>query len=289
MDAPGESRALEKDQIARIQINTQNTEEYKPIQFGQDQRFKPEDYANKDKRKDKELETAITSYEKLNSDDVREILQKKSAYNQARMQQLVRDTKWYSLFNRESPEMTYVKQSLNYLNNVMDKELPIDQKSRRIDCKAIEQMLKPAYVTVLEACDQYISTHQGKRHSTGRRRLAYVQQVREMITAEQHMLNLAVSNIQDGALYDQQNAKCLRDIFPRVQVNKAVISRYVLEGNSSDVYRILLQGGKMYFYAKKDVKLLNEDLGGFVGRRLKQLQKSRQNRAGYAADNAQYL
>ena len=45
----------------------------------------------------------------------------------------------------------------------------------------------------------------------------------------------------------------------------------------------------MYFYAKKDVKLLNEDLGGFVGRRLKQLQKSRQNRAGYAKDNAQYL
>ena len=116
-----------------------------------------------------------------------------------------------------------------------------------------------------------------------------MRQVKEMIEAEQHMLDLAVSNIQDGALYDQQNAKCLRDIFPRVQVNKAVISRYILEGNSSDVYRILLQGGKMYFYAKKDVKLLNEDLGGFVGRRLKQLQKSRQNRAGYAKNNAQYL
>ena len=290
------------EQINTTQIRTEQTQQQRDItraiNFQEDPWIKPEDYANRDKRTDKEIARFIKETSKQLEEDelldetkrmeVHERLKKYVDLNAAVNQQMVRDEKWYNFFKKDSPQMTYVKQALNYLNNQMDQALPINAQTRRIDCKAIDQMLQSAYATVLEACEQYINSHQGKRHATGRRRLKNVMDIREMIQSEQNRLALALSNVQDQVLHDQRNAKTVRDLFSRVKVNEAVVSREMDEGNSSKVDRVKLRAGSKYYYAKEDLMLLNEDFPGYLDRRLDQLQKSMANRAAQPEDPAQY-
>ena len=260
-----------------------------PIDFQKDA-VKPEEYANKDQRTDEEIARFIEeTTAQLEADaqldekkrmEVHEKLKKEVDLGTAKKQMVIRDEKWYNFFKKDSPQMVYVKQSLNYLNNRMDQAVPKDANSI-IDCKAIEDLLNPAFETVLEACKQYIDSHRGKRHATGRRRLENVMSVQKMVQTEQQRLKVAVNNIREDKLYDQAGVKTVGDLFSRLQVNVAVTSKEEEEGNSTKVDHVKLLADGKHYYAKEDLPLLNEDPVGYMDRRLEQLQRSMANRAKY--------
>lgn len=251
----------------------------------------PEEYRNKDTRSKKEINRLITEINaQLQQDDdmafedkrmdVRVRLQKEADLQVAKEQNAIRDKKWYSLFDGgDSASMTDFKNAMNYLSNQLDREIPRDAEGN-IDCSEIENIVLNACKKVFAACDAYKFTHEGKRHATGRRRLKKVEAVRKMVEMEKDRINeLALSNIRDKVLFDQEHVKTLRDLLPRVAVNEAEISRFMEQGNSSDVFRVRLRAEGKFYYAKEDLKLLNEDFPGFLDRRLGQLQNSQAKRA----------
>ncbi len=62
---------------------------------------------------------------------------------------LIRDKKWYRIFNRESDDMKNVKQSVAYLNNLLDGDVKKD-KNERLDVLYMITKVIPAYQTVYE-------------------------------------------------------------------------------------------------------------------------------------------
>lgn len=315
MDVPG-GDMLQKNAEAQAQINTnvqQNKNEFQnPVDFTQ---IEKEKYENRfEKKTEKELlnrNVEIRANRTLVTNVTNRVRLKESAEELKNASQiLVQDKKWYEFFQAESAEMTRVKNSLNYLNNIME------QNIFSMDKALLKETVNQAYITVLAACDTYVSTHQDKaRHSVGQRRMARVKQIRSMAQKEKDRFMIAANNYVMGML-STAGMKTVRDLSSGMVLQKAKVSRFMTQGNSSNVYRQLLMPQeeetvkqpipenetaqerrlremaerdeaerkeilKHHVYVKKDEPLINEDLPGYLDRRIKELTRSRNNKAAF--------
>ena len=303
---------LQKNAEAKAWINSnvqqnKKNEFQKPVDFTQ---IEKEKYENRfEEKTEKELlnrNVEIQANRTLVSQ--RERLKESAEELKNASQILVQDKKWYEFFQAESGEMTTVKNSLNYLNNIME------QNIFSMDKALLKETANQAYITVLDACDTYVRTHRNKaKHSVGQRRLARVKQIRSMVQNEKDRFMIAANNYVMGML-STAGMKTVRDLSSGMVLQKAKVSRFMTQGNSSNVYRQLLMPQeeekvkepipenetaqerrlremaerdeaerkeilKHHVYVKKDEPLINEDLPGYLDRRIKELTRSGKNKA----------
>ncbi len=193
---------------------------------------------------------------------------------------LIRDKKWYRIFNRESDDMKNVKQSVAYLNNLLDGDVKKD-KNERLDVLYMIKKVIPAYQTVYEMCDKYLVSHANKgKRTVGQRRKDQVKKVMDMVLAEMNDMKLVIDNAYVGI--NLEGITSIRELLGEVRVKRAAVSRFMPEGNSSNVYRVRVIGedGK-YYYVKKDEKLLHENMPAYVDIRLNELRRSKEVRTKY--------
>lgn len=317
MDIPG-GDMLQKNQEQQVRINTNAQQEQqnafqKPVDFSQIEKEKYENkFAVKTEEELLQRNLEIRSNRKLKETSSRQKLIESAEELKNASQILAQDQKWYRFFQRESDEMTRVKNSLHYLNNLME------QGIFSMDKALLRETVNQAYITLLDACDTYVTTHRNKaKYSEGKRRMARVKQVRAMAQTEMDRFKIAANNYVMGML-DTTGMKTVRDLTSGVVEEQAVVSRFMTQGNSSNVYRQILKPHeeteqkkqipenetaeakrlremaerdqaeraeilKHHVYVKKDEPLLNEDLPAYLDRRMKELTRSRDNKAAYGS------
>lgn len=199
------------------------------------------------------------------------------------MQVVIRDKKWYNLFKGESTEMKLVKQSLNYLNNLMEQTFTKDPAKLFDSISEIND----AYARVLTACEGYEYTHPAPKYSAGRRRLAQVKDIKKKIVQEQKYFSMIREQAKlmksDATQEDLVNTifgkyDSMRDMIANQEEVRALFSIFQPQGNSKDTYYCIMKdkdGRLRCVYVKKDEKLLNEDPVGYMDRRIRQLEHSK--------------
>lgn len=199
------------------------------------------------------------------------------------MQMVTRDKKWYNFFKGDSTEMKLVKKSLNYLNNLMEQKFTKDP-SKLFD--SISE-INDAYARVLTACEGYEYTHPAPKYSEGRRRLAQIKDIKEKIVQEQRYFSM----IKEQAKLMKSDATqedLVKTIFGKYDSMRAMIANqeevralfsiFQPQGNSKDTYYCIIKdkdGRLRCVYVKKDEKLLKEDPVGYMDRRIRQLEHSK--------------
>lgn len=303
----GDTLQMERERQAEIQ---RKQEERQQIHLTQQQAmqdfFAAKDasaYENKDKRTSDEIITAIkqltdkqesvkkgqqvqenvsvekfdlssTSY--LDIKDQTELLKNE-------MQMVTRDKKWYNFFKGDSTEMKLVKKSLNYLNNLMEQKFTKDP-SKLFD--SISEV-NDAYARVLTACEGYEYTHPAPKYSEGRRRLAQIKNLKVKLVQEQKYFSM----IKEQAKLMKSDATqedlvktifgkydSMREMIANQEEVRALFSIFQPQGNSKDTYYCIIKdkdGRLRCVYVKKDEKLLNEDPVGYMDRRIRQLEHSK--------------
>lgn len=290
----GDALQIERDKQAQIKAQQDaRAQEHQQQQQMLHDFFAAKDadtYKNKDLRKEDQIRDEIGEITNRQKERQEHVVVQKFDRNSAsylsikdhtgllknQAQLLTRDKKWYNLFKGDSQEMIYVKQSLNYLNNLLDSDENI---------LTLREKIAEAYRNVLAACEGYVYSHPSPWFSTGVQRLAQVKQIQQMVKQEQTYFAIAINNLQAGKL---QGADTTRELIASLRQKDAVISRYQAQGNSSDVYRVTLKDkdGRPYdLYLKKDEKLLNEDLPGYLDRRIEQLGHSLANKKAICKAN----
>ncbi|MCR5655626.1 MAG: hypothetical protein K6G07_08330, partial [Lachnospiraceae bacterium] len=279
-------------------------EQYRPqeldiTQFTEEQRHYT---TNRSKRQIREDNIRIETLETTGFHSVEEKMQTRAQKMQNDSELLLRDKKWYRLFDSESEEMKHVKSSVAYLNNVLSGPVP-RLATGAINAQQMKKDVMSAYITAFHACDKYLKSHKLKgKHSTGERRKQKVKQMISTIGKDQKLFEVAVDNAL-GMLQGTQSIQHPRELLERTRAQEAKIARFMTEGNSSDVYRVKIKGLdklkekrkdetdeehlkrlKRYqlteesLYVKKDEKLLNEDFDGYLKRRIATLTHSKEKR-----------
>ena len=207
---------------------------------------------------------------------------------------LIRDKKWTRFFfAKESPEMKKVKQSVAYLNNLLDKDVQtkISNGTETVDVEYLLNTIIPAYQTAYDACDTYINVRsaEGEKKGYGLRRLNKVKGMFKSLRREMTEIKLVVDNLQSsqkinfmekddllGERIMNEHKMSVRHLMGEVVRRKAVVCRFMPEGNSSNTYRVRVKGtDDKYYYVKKEETLLNEDLPGYLDNRLAELTRSK--------------
>ena len=198
---------------------------------------------------------------------------------------LVYDKKWYRLFQSESPEMTRVKKMMNYLNNVLDTTMEkySQGEGKLLDSKTMKTDIDRAFAEAIEACDAYLTAkeRQGSAKKTvGARRYRKVREMRNLCVQEQQKFGFLAEAIKTGSFELKENEELTR-LTPRTLTSrhlavKALNTEWQNQGNSTDVYRITAkeEGKNVNYYIKENIPLISADIGGFLDRRIRQLEKS---------------
>ena len=197
------------------------------------------------------------------------------------------DSKWYG---KDSPEMVRVKKTVNYMNNILDagceKYVKIEKEAKYIDGEAMKDALHIAFDEAHAACEFYISEKARKneaKHTAGIRRLNKIIDIRNEIERERLKYDALADALQIKSLenfdVEQDMKKSPRELSTRHLTTKAEISEWQNQGNSTDVYRIVVkeEGKDAVYYIKENLPLLSSDPEGFLDRRIAQLEKSKEN------------
>ncbi len=195
----------------------------------------------------------------------------------------------WRLFKRASPEMLWVKKSLAALNNVLESGIGTYINEQGIfDAEGYIERINKAYQEFFDAAQNYLDSR-NPSSIAGKRRY---RRVSELLNAARKSkidnYNLFTS-IKDGAVeFDNISAEKREtlnayNIINEVNSAEAVQETVVWqnEGNSTDVYRLKLQGDdNNFYYLKENLPFLNYNFEGFINRRLRQLEASKNNRPG---------
>lgn len=247
MDMPGGMLEEKKDQSTEIRTNTQERVQMGLVDFSQmDKRLYENRDAQRSKKEIKRENQQILDKKDLMDENERVTLLRNSA------QLLVRDKKWYRLFDSESQEMTYVKNSLNYLINLLDGDITRNKENGKIMVTEMEQSINNAYITVMDACNKYIKTHPAPKHDTGVRRLEKVKNILQLVTEEKSNFEMGVSNLRSGAIPTLEHPL---DLVKNVQVEEAEVEKYVPEGNTTNNYLVLLKAKEQKMQASADAQI----------------------------------
>ena len=198
----------------------------------------------------------------------------------------VLDKDW-RLFKKASPEMDWVKKSLNALNSVLAESLDqyFDQNGL-FDAKKYQERLDQAYDEFLTAAENYCAVKNPSSRPGIRRKnqvAALLKRVKQMKLESKSLIDAA----KEGAIdFEHMTPETKQSLNSHNLVDQLVTSEADLEGfewqnqgNSTDVYRLKLVGGDgRFYYLKENLPFLNENIEGFLSRRTKQLETSKSNK-----------
>ena len=197
----------------------------------------------------------------------------------------VLDRDW-RLFKKASPEMLWVKKSLAALNNVLDESISGYVSDQGVfNSKKYLERVNTAYNEFFEAAQNYID-NRNPSSPPGKRRKSQVVDLLNKAKQSKSDLNAMIDAVKDGAInFENMEAGTVATINSRNMINHISAEEAVEdsvewqnEGNSTDVYKMKLLGqDNNNYYLKENLPFINEDLGGFLTRRTKQLEVSRAN------------
>ena len=193
----------------------------------------------------------------------------------------VLDKDWRFLF-KATPEMDWVKKSLNALNSVLDENVKGYINEQGIfDTKKYSERLTQAFDEFIAAAENYCASRDPGT-PPGKRRKKQVTALLKRARQLKRDSKALTDSIKQGAvdfkgLQENENLNTY-SLVSRVKNDEADLDtiQWQNQGNSTDVYRLKLLGtdGKAY-YLKENLPFLNEDIEGFFERRTKQLEASR--------------
>ena len=185
-------------------------------------------------------------------------------------------SKTWKIFGN-SKEMDTVIKNVNGLNSLLEGPVPrtVDGK---IDADTLKKTHLKGYEAALNACQFYLDEKTPKYGWT-KKRYNRVKAMKETLERELELLEVVISNIADQkySAEELQNVQTTRDLLDQVRSVKVEgEAELQIEGNSTDVYRVRLNinGKEGWYYFKQNLKPVDNDLPGFVKRRLRQLGNS---------------
>ena len=148
----------------------------------------------------------------------------------------------------------YLKKTVNYMNNLLDsgceRFIKVVKDTEYIDAGAMKDALHVAFDEAYAACENYISEKARKKEGkwrAGGRRLNKVIELRNDIEKERLKYDALADAMQVGNLTDydvkKDKSKSPRELSTRHFSIKAEISDWQNEGNSTDVYKIIVREG----------------------------------------------
>ena len=203
---------------------------------------------------------------------------------------------WRYLWKKDSDEMDKLKQNLIYLNNLLDQQGSAFANKDGVNIPELQRKITIAFDEVINACREYVvkkkQQNQGK-HKYGRNRLMMVDQIYKSCVGEKQKF-IALADALRTNSFDLVKDEDIEDLSLNELTTKHMVVEtedveYQNEGNSTDVYKIKVQenGKNVSYYIKENLPLLDEDVDGFVDRRLAQLRASfeaKKNKAGIQED-----
>ncbi len=195
----------------------------------------------------------------------------------------VLDKDW-RLFKKASPEMDWVKKSMNALNSVLNESLEQYFENGSFKAEKYQARLDAAYDEFITAAENYCKVKNPSSRPGIRRKnrvAALLKRVKQMKLDSKSL----VDAVKEGAVdFDHMTPETKQQLNSHNLVNQVTssevdISEWQNQGNSTDVYRVRLKAsdGKFY-YLKENLPFLNENIGGFLSRRYKQLETSLNNK-----------
>ncbi len=194
----------------------------------------------------------------------------------------VLDKDWrLASFGKDSPEMDWVKKSLNALNSVLNESISqyVD-KNGIFDAEKYLKRVNAAYDEFITAAQNYVDV-KDPSSIPGKRRKRRVEALLKRARQSKIDLKNMTDAIKEGAVdFDQKKPEEIEgmnafNLVGELSASEAATVQWQNEGNSTDVYKITLKGtdGKTY-YLKENLPFLNENIEGFLDRRTKQLTAS---------------
>ena len=201
---------------------------------------------------------------------------------------LCKDSVWFRF--SDSPEMTRVKKTVNFLNNMLDLKLEkyVTEIGGRktFDTGKLKEELDTAFDEAHNACVNYIDKKDSagkakKRH--GIRRRQKVWDMMRMIEEEKPKYDQLIEAIKMESLTENSveanMLKSPRELSTKFKssVTKNLEAQWQNEGNSTDVYRVVIteDGKDKTYFLKRNLPLISADIGGFLTRRKEQLTTSK--------------
>lgn len=191
----------------------------------------------------------------------------------------VLDKDW-RLFFHASPEMDWVKKSLNALNSVLDEGMQQYVNEQGIfDSAKYQERVNKAFSEFITAAQNYCDV-KDPSSPPGKRRKKQVAALLKRAKQMQLDTKTISDAAKDGAIDFSAEKLETMNSYNFVNELKSKVAdpltvEWQNEGNSTDVYKMKLLGsdGRTY-YLKENLPFLNENIGAFLNRRYKQLDAS---------------
>lgn len=193
-------------------------------------------------------------------------------------------SKDWRLFKYASPEMEWVKTSLNALNNVRRESLAKYISDNGIfNAEDYIKRVNMAYDEFIEAAENYCDSR-NPGSIPGKRRKSQVEKLLKNARQAKNEFNSMIDAIKDNAVDFRNMSEEEKQNLTTDNIIKKIESReadentveWQNEGNSTDVYRMQLKGEDgNFYYLKENLPFLNQDIEGFFDRRTRQLTASK--------------
>ena len=203
--------------------------------------------------------------------------------------------------NGDNKEMRELKTKLTILQNVLcgdiqqyKKEITKQEPDKNGEMKEVKRTvvdaakfgdtISAAFSTTIEACDNYINTHQNPKSWWGKRRKRRAIRLKQYLLREQFKYKASVksleSNAYEGGLFS--GLKTPQDLVEKldiINIESAVLQK---QGNSTNVYIVQVeeQDENMNtvlrtYYMKENLPLINQNISSFLDRRTEELTVSK--------------
>lgn len=183
------------------------------------------------------------------------------------------DYKWYG---KDSTRMTAVKEALRAVVDVMNMPIKVVE-GKLMEITQISAIVFKKYDAATIACDEYIKNASAKR-PTGKRRLKMVDEIRSMIQEEVETLKIVIDALANGNV-KVENVNQVSDLFWNHMSEPVEKAEWQKEGNSTDVYLVDIKTEegkeKKQYYVKENLKMISDDLPGYLARRIRQVTNSK--------------
>ena len=193
----------------------------------------------------------------------------------------------WRLFKFASPEMQWVKKSLAALNNVLEEGIADYINEQGVfDSDKYQERVNKAYDEFFLAAQNYLD-NRNPSSIPGKRRRRRVDELLVNAKKSKQDFNVMIENSKDGMIKfedmspEKRQSVNAYNLVTEIPSQVADEVAWQNEGNSTDVYRVHMVGDdNKHYYLKENLPFLNENMGGFLTRRSRQLNVSRNNMPG---------
>ena len=145
-----------------------------------------------------------------------------------------------------------------------------------LDIAQLKLTVGQAYNDAIEACREYTERQNIGKSAEGQRRMNKVRELARKAQLEKEQLLLGLDNLMDSnaGIWNNDVTK-IRDVLRQVRSVEVKVGNeeWQKEGNSTDVYKVKVEskGDAQKFYLKENLKMISDDLPGYLERRIRQL------------------